>query len=145
MIAGAFYELLPEDIAEQEVVIRLMLTVFQVFRQDTHHRMIERHDQRLSILSHVHIHYVVIKVKILDLNVHQASLSDACDEQEVGDHPALVFGEVAFLDVGLLQQQFQFVFVIGFDRALIHLDRLHFKMRDPTLVHKEMQGRNQIS
>ena len=32
MIASSLYELLTEDIAEEEVVVRLVLTIFQVFR-----------------------------------------------------------------------------------------------------------------
>ena len=37
MIAGAFRELLPEDVAEEKVVIAFMLSVFQIFGEDIDH------------------------------------------------------------------------------------------------------------
>ena len=105
MIACTFRELLTEDVTEEEVVIRFMLSVFQILGEDIDHSTIERHDQRLSVLRNVDVHHVVIEIEVLDLNVHEAPLSNSCAEKEIRHHPALVFGEGAFLDVGLLQQQ----------------------------------------
>ena len=34
----------------------------------------------------------------------------------------------------------EFRIVIGFDMAFIDLDRLHLEVRNPTLIHEEMQG-----
>lgn len=141
MIAGAFRELLTEDVTEEEVIIRFMLSVFEVLGEDIDHRSIEWYDQRLSVFRNVDVDNVVIKIEVLDLNVHQASLPDSCAEKEVCHHPALVFGKRAFLDIGLLQKQLQFRIVIGFDMAFIYLDRLHLKVRQIALVHEEMQGR----
>ena len=103
MIAGAFRELLTEDIAKEEVVIAFMLSVFEVFGKDIDYSSIERHDQRLSVLCYVNVHYVIIEIEVLDLNVHQTSLSNSCAEKEVRHHPALIFSKGAFLDVRLLQ------------------------------------------
>ena len=103
MIARAFRELLTEDVAEKEIVVRFMLSVFQVLGEDIDHSSIERNDQRLSVLRDVDVDDVVIKIEVLDLNVHQTSLSDTRAEKEVRHHPALVFGKGAFLDVRLLQ------------------------------------------
>ena len=69
MIASAFRELLTEDVAEEEVVVRFMLSVFEVLGEDTRHRSIERNDQRLSVLRDVDVHHVVIKIEVFDLNV----------------------------------------------------------------------------
>ena len=82
----------------------------------------------------------IIEIEVFDLNVHKTSLSDSCAEKEIRHHPALVFGKGAFLDVRLLQKQLQFILVIGFNRALVHLDRLHLKVWQIALVHKEVQG-----
>ena len=103
MIARAFRELLTEDVAEKEIVVRFMLSVFQVLGEDIDHSSIERNDQRLSVLRDVDVDDVVIKIEVLDLNVHQTSLSDTRAEKEVRHHPALVFGKGAFPDVRLLQ------------------------------------------
>ena len=145
MIASAFRELLTEDVAEEEIVIAFMLSVFQILGEDIDHCSIKRHDQRLSVLCDVDVHNVVIKVEVLDLNVHKASLPDSCTEKEIRHHPALVFGKRAFLDIGLLQKQLQLLLVIGFNVAFIHLDRLHLKVRQIALVHEEMQGRYEVS
>ena len=107
--------------------------------------MIEWYDERLSVLRDVNVHHVIIKIEVLDLNVHQAPLSDASAKKEIRHHPALVFGEGAFLDIGFLQKQLQFSLIIGLNMAFIDLDRLHLEVWNITLVHKEMQGRDQIS
>ena len=117
-----------------------MLSVFQVLGEDIDHRSIERHDQRLSILCDVDVDNIVIKIEVLDLNVHEASLPDPCAEKEVRHHPTLVFGKGAFLDVWLLQKQLQFILVIGFDMAFIDLDCLHFEVWKIALVHEEMES-----
>ena len=80
-----------------------MLSVFQVLGEDIDHSSIERNDQRLSVLRYVDIHHVVIKIDVLDLNVHQTPLPYSCAEKEIRHHPALIFGKGAFLDVRLLQ------------------------------------------
>ena len=103
MIAGAFRELLPEDVAEEKVAVTFMLSVFQVLGEDIDHSMIERYDQGLSVLRDVDVHHVIIEIEVFDLNVHKASLSDSCAEKEIRHHPALIFGKGAFLDVRLLQ------------------------------------------
>ena len=107
--------------------------------------MIEWYDERLSVLRDVNVHHVVIEIKVFDLNVHQAPLPHACAEKEICHHPALVFGKGAFLDIGFLQKQLQFSFVVGFDMAFINLDRLHLEVWNIALAHKEMQGRDQIA
>ena len=107
--------------------------------------MIERYDERFSILRDVNVHHVIIKINILDLNVHQAPLPHACAEKEIRHHPALVFSKGTFLDIGFLQKQLQFILIIGFDMAFIDLDRLHFEVWQITLVHEEMEGCYQIS
>ena len=140
MIAGAFRELLTEDVTEEKVVITFMLSVFEVLGEDIDHCSIQRHDQRLSVLRDVDIHHVVIKIEVFDLNVHKAPLPDSCTEKEVRHHPTLIFGKGAFFDVWFLQKQLQFILVIGFDMAFIDLDRLHLEVRKIALVHKEMQG-----
>ena len=140
MIAGAFRELLTENVAEEEVVVRFMLPVLQVFGEDIDHCSIQRHDQRLSVLRDVDIHHVVIKIEVFDLNVHKAPLPDSCTEKEVRHHPTLIFGKGAFFDVWFLQKQLQFILVIGFDMAFIDLDRLHLEVWNPALVHEEMKG-----
>ena len=117
-----------------------MLSVFQVLGEDIDHSMIERYDQRLSILRDIDIYHVIIEIEVLDLNVHKASLPDSCTEKEIRHHPALVFGKRAFLDIGLLQKQLQLLLVIGFNVAFIDLDCLHLEVRQPAFVHKEMEG-----
>ena len=79
------------------------------------------------------------------MNVHEAPLSDTSTEKEIRHHPTLIFGKGTFLDIRLLQKQLQLLLVIGFNRALVHLDRLHLKVRQIALVHEEMQGRYEIS
>ena len=69
MIAGAFRELLTEDVAKEEVVVRFMLSVFEVLGEDIDHCSVERHDQWLSVLRDVDVDDVVIKIEVLDLNV----------------------------------------------------------------------------
>ena len=103
MIAGAFRELLTEDVAEEEVVIRFMLSVFQIFGEDIDHSSIERNDQRLSGLCDVDVHHVIIEIEVFDLNVHKTSLSDTRAEKEIRHYPALIFSKGAFLDVRFLQ------------------------------------------
>ena len=93
MIAGAFRELLSEDVAEEKVVIAFMLSVFQVLGEDIDHSSIERNDQRLSVLRDVDVHHIVIEIEVLDLNMHKTSLSDTCTEKEVRHHPTLVFSK----------------------------------------------------
>ena len=145
MIARAFRELLTEDVAEKEIVVRFMLSVFQVLGEDIDHSSIERNDQRLSVLRDVDVDDVVIKIEVFDLNVHKASLPDPCTEKEIRHHPTLILGKRAFLDIGLLQKQLQFILVIGFDMAFIDLDRLHLEVGKIAFVHKEMQGCDEIS
>ena len=145
MIAGAFRELLTEDVAEEEIIVAFMLSVFQVLGEDIDHRSIERHDQRLSVLRNVDVHHIVIEIEVLDLNMHKTSLSDTRAEKEIRHHPTLIFGKGAFLDVWLLQKQLQFILVIGFDMAFIDLDRLHLEVGKIAFVHKEMQGCDEIS
>jgi hypothetical protein len=48
--------------------------------------------------------YVVIKVEVFNLDVHQTSLPDSCGEKEVSYNPALIFSKGAFLEVRLLQE-----------------------------------------
>ena len=145
MITGAFRELLTEDIAEEDVVVTFMLSVFQVLGEDIDHSMIERYDQGLSVLRNVDVDDVVIKIEVLDLNVHEASLPDSCTEKEVRHDPALIFCKGAFLDVRLFQKQLQLLLVISFDMAFIDLDRLHFEVGKIALVHKEMQGSDEVA
>ena len=118
-----------------------MLSVFQVLGEDIDHCSIEGHDQRLSVLRNVDVYHVIIEIEVFDLNVHKAPLSDTRAEKEIRHHPALVFGKGAFLYVRLLQKQLQFILVIGFNMAFIHLDCLHFEVWNPPFVHEEMQGR----
>jgi len=141
MIAGAFRELLTEDVTEEKVVIAFMMSVFEVLGEDIDHSSIEWNDQRLSVLRYVDVHHIVIKIDVLDLNVHQTPLPDSCAEKEVRHHPTLVFGKGTFLDIRLLQKQLQLLLVIGFNMAFIDLDRLHLEMRKIALAHEEMQGR----
>jgi hypothetical protein len=103
MIARAFRELLTEDVTEEKVVIAFMLSVFQVLGEDIDHSSIERNDQRLSVLRDVDVDDVVIKIDVLDLNVHQTPLPYSCTEKEIRHYPALIFSKGAFLDVRLLQ------------------------------------------
>ena len=103
MIAGTFRKLLTEHVAKQIVIIRLILPILQILRQDIYHRPIERNDQRLSVLCDVDVRDVIIEVEVLDLNVHKTALSDACAKEEICHHPALIFGKGAFLDIGFLQ------------------------------------------
>lgn len=103
MIASALYELLTEDVTEEKIVILRVLSIFQVLRKNIYHRLIQRHDQRLSVLRDVDIDYVVIKVNVFDLNMHQATLSDTCTEQKVRHDLALILGKGAFLDVRLFE------------------------------------------
>ena len=107
--------------------------------------MIERNNQRLSILCYIDIHDVIIKINIFDLNVHQTPLPHTCAEKEVGHNPTLVFGEGALFNIRLLQKQLKFLFIVGFDMTFIDLDRLHLEMWNIALVHKEMQGRYEVS
>lgn len=103
MIASAFDELLAEDVTEEKIVILRVLSIFQVLRQDIDHRLIQRHDQRLSVFRDVDIHDVIIKVNVFDLNVHQTSLSNSRTEQEVCHHPALILGKIALLKIRLFE------------------------------------------
>ena len=105
MIASAFRELLTENVAKEEVVVRFMLSVFEILGEDIDHCPIEWHDQRLSVLRDVDVDDVVIKIEVLDLNVHKAPLPNSCTEKEIRHHPTLIFGKGAFLDIGLLQKQ----------------------------------------
>ena len=82
MITGAFRELLTEDVAEEKVVIAFMLSVFEVLGEDIDHCSIERNDQWLSVLRDVNVYHVVVEIKVLDLNVHKASLPDSCAEKK---------------------------------------------------------------
>ena len=145
MITRTFRELLTEDVAEEEVVIAFMLSVFQILGEDIDHCSIKRHDQRLSVLRNVDVHHVVIEIEILDLNVHEAPLSNSCAEKEVRHSPALIFSKGAFLDVRFLQKQLQLRVGIGFDMVFINLYGLHLEMRNIALIHKEVQGSDQIS
>ena len=122
-----------------------MLSVFEVLGKDIDHSSIERHDQRLSVLCDVDVDDVVIKIEVLDLNVHEASLSDSGTEDEIRHHPALVFGKGAFLDIGLFEKCLKLRVAIGFDMVFIYLDCLHFEVRQPAFVHEEMEGCYQIS
>ena len=140
MIASAFRELLTEDVAEEEVVIAFMLSVFQVLGEDIDHSPIEWHDQRLSVLRDVDVDDVVIKIEVLDLNVHKTLLPYTCAEKEIRHNPTLIFGKGAFLNIRLFEKQLQFLFVIGFDMTFIDLDYLHFEVWKIALIHKEMEG-----
>ena len=80
-----------------------MVSVLQVLFKNTHHSLIKRYDQRLSILGNVHVHHVVIEVKVFDFDVHETSLSDTGSKKEVRHYPALILDEVALLNVRLLQ------------------------------------------
>ena len=115
-----------------------MLSVFQVLGEDIDHRSIERHDQRLSVLCYVDVHDVVIKIDVLDLNVHQTPLPDSCAEKEIRHHPALVFSKGAFLDIGLFEKCLKLCVGIGFDMTFINFDCLHFEVWNPALIHKEV-------
>lgn len=79
------------------------------------------------------------------MNVHKASLSDACAEKEVRHHPALIFRKVAFLNIGLFEKQLKLLLVIGLDMAFIYLDGLHLEIGKITLVHKEVQGSDEVA
>ena len=103
MIASAFHELLTEDVAEKEVFILRVLSIFQILRQDIYHCLIQWHDERLSVFRDVDIHRVIIKVNVFDLNVHKAPLSDSCAKQEIGHYPTLILCKITSLNIGLLQ------------------------------------------
>ena len=145
VIAGAFRELLTENVAEKEIVVRFMLSVFQIFGEDIDHSPIEWHDQRLSVFRNVDVDDVVIKIEVLDLNVYEASLPDSCTEKEIRHYPALVLGKGAFLDIRLFEKRLKLRVAIGFNMAFINLDRLHLEVGKIALVHEEMQGRYEIS
>ena len=122
-----------------------MLPIFQIFGEDIDHRSIEWYDQRLSVFRNVDVHHIVIEIEVLDLNMHKTSLSDTRAEKEIRHHPALIFCKGAFFDVWFLQKQLQLILVIGFNWALVRLDCLHLEVWQIALIHKEMQGRYEIS
>ena len=80
-----------------------MVSVLQVLFKNAYHSLIEWNDQRFSILRNVHVYDVVIEIKILNLNMHQAALPNTGSKKEVRHYPALILGEVALLNVRLLQ------------------------------------------
>ena len=79
-----------------------MVSVLQVLFKNAYHSLIEWNDQRFSILRNVHVYDVVIEIKILNLNMHQASLSNTGSKKEIRHYPALILDEVALLNVRLL-------------------------------------------
>ena len=145
MIACTFRELLAEDVAEEEIVVRLMLPIFQVLGEDIDHCTIERHNKRLSVLRDVDVHHVVIEIEILDLNVHQTPLPDSCAKKEVRHHPALIFGKAALLDIWFFEKDSKLLVGIGFDVRSVNLDRLHLERLDVSFIHQKMKRGNKVT
>ena len=76
--------------------------------------------------------------------IHKASLPDTGREEEVRHYPTLILGKGAFLDIRLFEKCLKLCVGIGFDMAFIHLDSLHLKVRNPTLIHEKMNSRYEI-
>ena len=71
-------------------------------------------------------------------------MSDTGREEEVCRNPTLIFGKATLLNIGLFEKRLKFRVGIGFDMAFIHLDRLHFEVRQLALIHEEMDNRYEI-
>ena len=87
MITRAFYKLLSKDVAEQEILFAFGFAEFQILGQYVRHCLIDRHDQRLSIFGNVYVYHGIIKINILYLYVHKASLAHAGAEKKVCHYP----------------------------------------------------------
>ena len=87
MIARALYKLFSKDVAEQEILFAFGLAEFQILGQYVRHGLIDRYDQWLSVFGDVYVNYRIIKIKILYLNVHKASLAHTGAEKKVCHYP----------------------------------------------------------
>jgi hypothetical protein len=70
MIRGAFGQLLSENIAEQKIIIRLVLSVFQELLEDAAHCSVKRHYQSFSVLGHSYIDHIIIEINVFNSDVH---------------------------------------------------------------------------
>ena len=54
-------------------------------------------------------------------------------------------GKTTLFNIGLFEKRLKLRVGISFDMTFIYLDRLHPKVRKPTLIHEEMEGGYQVS
>ena len=76
-VVRALCHLLSIDGAKQPI-FRTSAAIFQIFMQDFYDVLIQRDNQRFTVLRGIDVNHIVIKVQILDLDVDKAVLSDSC-------------------------------------------------------------------
>ena len=70
IVVAAFGQLLSKNIAEQKIIIRLVLSVLQELLEDAAHCSVKRYYQSLSILSHSYIDHIIIEINVFNSDVH---------------------------------------------------------------------------
>ena len=89
MIATASGKLLPIHRAKQPI-IPISATIFQILLNDFDNILIQWDNQRFSVLCGIHIYNRIVKIYILDFDIHKTVLPNASRKQEIDNDPTAI-------------------------------------------------------
>ena len=118
------------------IIVRGVFPVGQVFFQDHFQGRSHRHDLSLAVLTLVQLNHFILKIKVFDLKAQNRRDTVSSRQKIVGEHPGLIFVELAGFYIRLFEKFLQFGIRVGFLDTLIRFGEFDFEALEIPFFHQ---------